>query len=80
MDEFLFFLEDNFHFNVDDVLKEDFLVYEIDRILAQLENVFVEFRYLYEQNKTITISKTLLKDFTLYINSYCNDYLKNKLR
>ena len=61
-------------------LLKDFSADEIDRILDQLENAFVEFRYLYEQNKTIIISKTLLKDFTLYINSYCNDYLKNKVK
>ena len=61
-------------------LLKDFSSDEIKTIIEQLENAFVEFRYLYEQNKTITISKSLLKDFTLYINSYCNDYLKKYLK
>ena len=64
-------------YGLENFLLKDFSINEINKILDQLDNAFVEFRYLYEQNKTLIISRTFLKDFTSYINFYCNNYIKN---
>ena len=53
---------------------------EIDKIIDELENAFVEFRYLYEQKKIIIISSSLLKDFILFVNSFCNRYINYNVK
>lgn len=67
-------------YGLENFLLKDFSINEINKILDQLDNAFVEFRYLYGQNKTLTISRTFLKHFTSYINFYCNDYIKKNLK
>lgn len=66
-------------YGLESFLLNDFTADEIDRIVNQLENAFVEFRYLYEQKKVLTIQPPLLKDFTAFINGYCTNYINNYL-
>lgn len=63
-------------YGLEEFLLKDFTIDEINRILDELENAFDEFRYLYEQKKTINIVPSHVKDFVRYINLYCIDYLK----
>ena len=65
---------------LENYLLSAFSLNEIDKIIDELENSFVEFRYLYEQKKIITISPNLLKDFILFVNIFCNSYIKNTIK
>lgn len=64
MDEFLFFLEDNFHFNVDDVLNEDFLEWTAPRWSKINDIVF------FMHSKTAISTITRLR--TEYMNNKSN--------
>ncbi len=64
-------------YGLEEFLLNDFDADEIDVIVNQLDNAFVEFRYLFEQKKVVHINILLLKDFTTYVNSYCVKYINN---
>ena len=63
-------------YELEEFLLKDFSYSEINKILDELENAFEEFRYIYEQRKTIRIIPAHVKDFTGYIIAFCNEYLK----
>lgn len=64
-------------YGLEEYLLKDFTNDEIDKILDELETAFADFRYLYEQKKSLHITPSLLKDFAIFVNAYCIEYLKN---
>ena len=48
----------------------------IHKIIRELKSAFVDFRYLYEKNKTYTITPSLMRYFAILINQFCNKYLE----
>lgn len=66
-------------YGLEDYLLQNFTSPEIDRMLREFENAFEEFRYIYEQEKTIHIDLLDVQNFTKFINAYCMNYLKKEL-
>jgi hypothetical protein len=65
-------------YGLEKYLLNDFTQEELNTILEQIDYAFVNFRYIYEYQNSLKITPSLLKDFTLFINCYCNNYYEQK--
>ena len=49
----------------------------ITKITKELSNAFEDFRYIYESKKSLKITPSLMKYFTILINKYSNKYVNS---
>ena len=59
-------------FGLENYLLTGFTKNEIEKIIAQLNDSFYEWRYSYELNKHLKVDLALMKDILISVINYCN--------